>query len=189
MISVSLVFLVLFSACLRSISTARSPFEIIWNYDNRQIIEKNFTIICEFSVDVSNSAEPIDEQPSQSYPVDLTLEVPIDSISSDFWCELPATPVTDAGSNPSKYACQLDGVPADEQPTITMTLLAHAPGEITPTIRVRSDFLPAQSMEQPGDKTITITVRRSRRRSDRDMCETFRRLQAWSSKTTMPAHD
>lgn len=180
MISVSLVFLVLFSACPRSISTARSPFEIIWNYDNRQIIEKNFTISCEFSLDASNPAESIDKQPFQSYSVDLTLEVPIHSISSDFWCELPAIPVTNVDPNPSKYACQLDGVPADEQTTIKMTLLAHTPGEITPTMRVRSGLSSVQSMEQTGDKTITITVRRSRRRStrDRDVCDAFRPSQA-----------
>ena len=152
MISLSLVFLLLFSTCLRSIS----PLEIIWDYDDQQITENNFTITCELQVDQTHT------EPFQSSPLGLILEVPADEISLEVWCEPPATLVTDVDSSPSKHACQLSDVDLNEQPTITMVLLAADPGEILPTIRIQT----SSPMEQQGDKTIVITVRRRRAESE-----------------------
>jgi hypothetical protein len=178
MFSVSLLFLLLFSACLSSTFAHRSPFEIVWDYDDQAIIENNFTITCKFHLDVSSSVESSDAHPSHSYLVDLTLEVPVDRISMDFWCEPPAIPVPNDDINPSRHACQLIDVSADEQPTMTVALLAHTPGEITPMIRVHSSSLPVEFTELRGNKKIVITVRDRRwSNQDRHRCRAFRRIQ------------
>lgn len=155
MIYFLLIFIDVFSL-INSIES--SPFQLTIDYDDKQIINSNFTIKIELQRRV---LLPIDCENNRDRLclVELTLQIQSESMSVDIWCQSPAFSFANFHSNQPKHTCLIPAIDSMQQPSIIMIVNAHDLGTIRILATANFTYAPQYNLEKRAEQSIEIVVR------------------------------
>ncbi|CAF2085140.1 unnamed protein product [Rotaria magnacalcarata] len=150
MTSFYLIFILLFFS-VKSIFTEKSPFDITLNYNDKQIINRNFTLTTELHHDV---LLPIDcgNNRYRLCLVALSLQIQSDIMSIKYWCQPPAFPFANLNPLQKLHTCILPAVNVTQEPTITMIINSRDIGKVTALATANFTYSPHYDAAQ---KTLT----------------------------------
>ncbi|CAF1154215.1 unnamed protein product [Rotaria sordida] len=133
----------------------KSPFELIFNYNDKQIINQNFTITTELYHDIHL---PINCKNNQYRLclVELSLQIQSDIMSINFWCQPPAFSFENFNQFPKFHTCILPMVNATEQPSITMIINSYDIGKLIPLATANFTNSPQYNVEKKSKTPIFI---------------------------------
>jgi hypothetical protein len=134
----------------------QSPFELIFNYNDKEIINKNFTITIELHHD--DFILPINCE-NRLCLVKLALQVQSNQMSIDVWCQSPALSFANFHRFQTFHTCILLEINATQQPSITMIINSHDIGKVNLLATANFTYSPEYFIEKQGEKPIEIVVR------------------------------
>ncbi|CAF1380954.1 unnamed protein product [Rotaria magnacalcarata] len=129
----------------------KSPFDITLNYNDKQIINRNFTLTTELHHDV---LLPIDcgNNRYRLCLVALSLQIQSDIMSIKYWCQPPAFPFANLNPLQKLHTCILPAVNVTQEPTITMIINSRDIGKVTALATANFTYSPHYDAAQ---KTLT----------------------------------
>ncbi|CAF1300259.1 unnamed protein product [Rotaria sordida] len=133
----------------------KSPFELTFNYNDKQIINQNFTITTELYHDIHL---PINCKNNQYRLclVELSLQIQSDIMSINFWCQPPAFSFENFNQFSRFHTCILPMVNATEQPSITMIINSYDKGKLIPLATANFTNSPQYNVEKKSKTPIFI---------------------------------
>lgn len=135
----------------------QSPFQLNFNYNDQQIINRNFTITTELNSN-SNLLVNCENNRYRLCLVDLILQIQTDSILVDIWCQSPAISFANFHRLQTLYTCILPSANAIDQPSITMIINSKTIGQILPIATANFTYTPEYSLNKQGEIPINIVV-------------------------------
>jgi len=132
----------------------QSPFELIFNYHDKQIINENFTITIELHQDF---ILPINCENRLCF-VKLALQIQSDKMNVDVWCQSPALSFANFHRFQTFHTCILLEVNATQQPSITMIINSHDIGKINLLATANFTYSEEYFLEKQAEKPIEIVV-------------------------------
>ena len=156
MISFYLIFIVHCSAIkpLWTTTVVPSPFQFIFDYQDEQIINTNFTITTTLIRNRSHTLD-CDNHRYGMCLVEMSLRIRSTGTSTICSCQSPAILRTSAGY---LHSCILPIADATEQPIITMIINSSDYDELLPSATAIFRNSPAYSIEKQGESPIVIQV-------------------------------
>ncbi|CAF4677510.1 unnamed protein product, partial [Rotaria sp. Silwood1] len=133
----------------------KSPFYLTFNYNDKQIINKNFTITTELYYDKRTSINCENNQ-YRLCLVELSLQIQSDIMSIKFWCQPPAFLFEDFNQFSRFHTCILPIIDATQQPSITMIINSYDIGKIIPLTIANFTYLPEYYIEKNSEIPILI---------------------------------
>jgi hypothetical protein len=139
----------------------QSPFQLTFNYNDKQIINTNFTITMELYHDL---ALPINcgNNRYRLCLVELALQIKSDQMSIEIWCQSPALSFANFHRFQTVHTCILPAVNATQQPSITMIINSQNIGKIYPLATANFTYSSQYFIEKQGEIPINIVVRKNK---------------------------
>ncbi|CAF1547275.1 unnamed protein product, partial [Adineta ricciae] len=159
MISFYLIFIVHFSA-IKPLSTATvipSPFQFIFDYQDEQIINTNFTITTTLIRNRSQTLD-CDNHRYGTCLVEMSLEIRSTRTSTTCSCQAPAILRQIANY---RHSCILPITDATERPIITMIINSSDSDELLPSATAIFRNAPAYSIEKQEESSIVVQTKQN----------------------------
>ncbi len=115
-----------------------SPFDLTFNYNNKQIINQNFTITTQLQQNLPINCE---NNRSRLCLVELSLQIQSDIKSIDYWCQSPS-------SSNRLNTCTLSIIDFNQQPSITIIINSPKTGKVFLLAKANFTYLPEYYSEK-----------------------------------------
>jgi hypothetical protein len=151
-------FLLIFILDFSLVKSSSSPFQFTFDYNEKQIINTNFTIKTELHrrlllpIDCGNNRDRL-------CLVELSLRIQTESMSVDIWCQPPAFSFANFHPNQPRHTCLIPAIDSTQQPSITMIINAHDIGRIRLLATANFTYAPQYNLEIRAEQSIEIVVR------------------------------
>ena len=152
-----LIWILLISS-MRLVFMNQSPFRLTMDYDEKQIIHRNFTITMELQRDLFLSVD-CGENRNRLCLAELSLQIQTNSMLIDVWCEPPAFPFANFHPKQPVHTCILPAVNSTEQPSITMVVNSRDLGVIFSLATANFTYASQYNVDKQGETPIRIVVR------------------------------
>ncbi|CAF3156003.1 unnamed protein product [Rotaria sp. Silwood2] len=133
----------------------KSPFELTLNYNDKQIINRNFTITAELHYDIHAPINCGNNQ-YRLCLVELSLQIQSDIMLIKSWCQPPAFSFENFNQFPRFHTCVLPVVDAIQQPSITMIINSYDIGQLISLATANFTYLPQYYIEKKSKTSIFI---------------------------------
>lgn len=152
-----LIFIFLFSS-MKIIFMEKSPLYLTLNYNDKQTINRNFTITTELHNEL-NSPIDCENNRYRSCLVQLSLQIRSDSTSLKYWCQPPAFPFAELNPLQKIHTCVLTAINVTQEPSIAMIISSHDVGNLTALATANFTYSPQYNTERETKTPIYIFVR------------------------------
>lgn len=150
--------LIFLFSLVRKIFMENSPFDLLLNYDEKQIINSNFTITAQLQYDTLVPIE-CEHLRHRFCLVELSLQIKFDNISMQFWCQSPAVSFSHGKRSHKFHSCILPAVNATEQPSVTMIINSDDVGKLTALATAKFMYSSHYFIEKRTETPISILVK------------------------------
>ena len=154
-VMITVAFCLLFSSVTSS--TLAEPFDLRFDYDDQQVVKRNFTVTMDLHAQPSALAQC---ENNRSCLVDLSLEMQSDELLVEVWCQPPAY------SKRLRPVCLLPTRNATDLPSITMVVNVHDLGDVVPMGRAKFARVSNRSLQVQATRPIAVAVRDFRGREE-----------------------
>ncbi|CAF4489042.1 unnamed protein product, partial [Rotaria sp. Silwood2] len=133
----------------------KSPFELTLNYNDKQIINRNFTITAELHYNIHAPINCSNNR-YRLCLVELSLQIQSDIMLIKSWCQPPAFSFENFNQFPRFHTCVLPVVDAIQQPSITMIINSYDIGQLISLATANFTYLPQYYIEKKSKTSIFI---------------------------------